>query len=467
MSMIITRKQLAFLIKESLESMVNADFVGTPDGEIMLPQDIIDSAKKWVSENTKIIQKLEKLNSDVEMGQTFNDSAGNYDPQKHRAFKNQTEALVSALGDDAIPGGLDLQEMSRIIDKYIIELGNILIEKHPGFKKFEETLRSPANQPGGYSKAMTDEGTPFINQANSLWEVLWPAVDVIGLGNVSYGDYIKAKDRAYIGPRGNYGGSRKKTERNIGVSSFGPLRQLHGTKNDPFLNPDRAKQLKREREKRETSDKDKKYNLITNQLNSGNTNITSGVGLFKVIISYNFTYYTSMGINSENVENDTILEHNPEYAQDVVDEISGELGQDGVIISDSNDNLFSYFFLARPDKLDNALFKAFENIGDLYVEDEYSDDVPLTYEDFDYKIENIIKPNSMESLKEFFNKINSGVPTDATGAQNIRSDHENALEYAMHAELATLYGDASPLSQAEEDFGTDVLYYIDQVLRKM
>ena len=73
----------------------------------------------------------------------------------------------------------------------------------------------------------------------------------------------------------------------------------------------------------------------------------------------------------------------------------------------------------------------------------------------------------MESLKEFFNKINSGVPTDATSAQKIRIDHENALEYAMHSELASLYGDASPLSQAEEDFGNDVSFKIGAVLRKM
>ncbi len=461
----ISKLKIRRLIRESIESMINADFVGTPDGEIMLPQDIINAAKNWVSQNTKTIQRLEKLNSDVVMGQTFTDSAGNYDPQKHNRFKNQLNSLKSALGADAIPGGLKLQEMSRIIDKYIIELGNILIEKHPGFKKFEETLSSPASQPGGYSKAMTDEAQPFINQANSLWEIFWPEVDVIGLGNVSYGDYIQAKDRAYIGPRGKYGGRRKKTERDVGVN------RLHGTVNDPFLNPDLADELKNKRARRETSAQDKKYNLITNQLNSGNTNITSDVGLFKVTISYGFSYYTyDGGTQTEYVENDTILEFNPDDAQNVVDEIIGELNRvndNGIIISETNDNLFSYFFLARLNELKGALSQALVNIGRIDTEGEYGNDVPIYYEDFDYKIENIIKPNSMESLKEFFNKINSGVPTDATSAQKIRIDHENALEYAMYTELASTTGNSYPLSQNDEDFGNDVLSKISDVLRKI
>ena len=462
MRVLVSKKVIRKLVRESIENMINADFVGTPGGEIMLPQDVINSAKKWVSQNIGIIKKLEKLNSDILVGQTFKDSAGNYDSQKHNAYKNQFNSLMPALGDDAIPGGLDLQEMSRIIDKYIIELGNILIEKHPNFKKFEETLSS--TKTGGYTLAMTDEAQPIINQANSIWEMFWPEVDVIGLGNVSYNDYIMAKDRAYIGPKGRYGGSAKKTDRQIGVHSSTVT--SHGTVNDPFSNPDRAKQLKNKREKRETSAKDKKYNLVTNQLNSGNTNITSGVGLFKVIISYNYTYYKYDGeTGTEETDNNTILEFNPDDAQNVVDAISAELNQDGVILSEANDNLFSYFFLARIDQLEDALLKALENVGSIDVEGSYGDDVPIYYEDFDYRMEAIIKPNSMESLKEFFNRINSGIPTDAYGAQNIRIDHENALLYAMHTEIASLYGNKTSLSQANESLGNDVLSKIGKVLR--
>ena len=461
----ISKLKVRRLIREAIEDFVKSDYVGTPGGEVYLPQDLIIKMKDWVSKNLGVIKKLEKLQQTNQLSNNFFVN-GAYDHDKHKAFRNQLASLEDAItfgSSTDVPGGLDLNEMSRIVDKYIIELGDILVKNHSGFDKIENSLRSKS--PGSnYRNYDTDAGEAILNQADSLWEQLWPRIDTINLGSVSYRDYIKAKNRAGTGPS-FIKGRKSKLERDIGTD-FG---SSHGKKYDPFLNPEKAGDLQKSR--KQTSNNDAKYNAITNQFNAGNTNITSGIGLFKVIISYRFAYHTyEGGTGSEHVDNATILEYDPDVAQDVVGAISAELEQNGVIISETNDDLFANFYLARLDELEDAIFNGLENIGDVYIDDVTSNEVPNYYGDFDYKIETIIKPNSMESLKEFFNRINSGIPTDSSGAQKIRIDHENALEYAMYAVLKTLYGDGLvevPFSQVEEDLGHDVLHRIGKVLSRM
>ena len=421
----ISRRIVRKLIREAIEDFAKADFVaGTNIDQTAMPRQIFDNISNWLndSNNQKMIKKLKAFRKDID----DNPKTRFYNPQRV-AMLNQHNALASGLTTDIVPGGMSGYEIERFEKRYIAFLGDQLVQQHPKLREYIHSHRIKMNLPKSE-----------VNQLDSLFEVLFEVVDTVGVGPVTYSDYVNAKKSLYEFETGR---SYYHTSANRGHD---PVRHMGQNKIfDPNVN------ISPRRHEFDSED----YSMTSN-FNSRNTDITDGLGLYEINLGYEFNYM----IDEEytDYDYDKILEYVAEELYDVPGMITGI----NITHNENNYPIAQCFIIATNEELD--AFKSAIDSKVIDVEDLGRDNHTGQFVlDIDENI--LIEPNSMDSIRRFLDPHGAGIPTYSNSAQGIKREHETFLQSTLNAAKSYL-GSYTFTNPTEEEIANSNLNLMYDVL---
>jgi hypothetical protein len=420
----ISRRIIRKLIREAIEDFSKADFVaGTDIDQTAMPRQIFDNISNWLSNNQKSIKKLIAFRKEVDS----NPRTRFYGPER-TAMLNQYNSLSSGLTSNTITGGMSTNEIKRFQTRYIAFLGDQLVQNHPKLRQYIDSHRIKMNAPQSE-----------VNQLDSLFEVLFEVVDTVGVGPVTYSDYVNAKKSLYELETGR---SYYHTSVNRGHD---PVR--HMNLQNKIFDPNVDISLRRH-------EFDSEDYSMTSNFNSRNTSITDGLGLYEINLGYEFNYV----IDEEytDYDYDRILE----YVSDELYDVPGMITGINITRNENNYPITQCFIIATDEELDafkSAIDSKVIDIGDL-GRDNHTGQFIL---DIDENI--LIEPNSMDSIRRFLDPHGAGIPTYSNSAQGIKREHETFLQSALNA-AKSYHGNYTFTNPTEEERANSNLDLMHAVL---
>jgi len=421
----ISRRIIRKLIREAIEDFAKADFVaGTDIDQTAMPRQIFDNISNWLSDsnNQNMIKKLKAFRKEID----DNPKTRFYNP-KRVAMLNQHDALASGLTTDIIPGGMSGYEIERFEKRYIAFLGDQLVQQHPQLREYIHSHRIKMNPPKSE-----------VNQLDSLFEVLFDVVDTVGVGPVTYSDYVSAKEYLYRFETGKsyYHGTRQGYDP---VTYINPQNKIFNP--DTNIGPIRA-------------EFDSEDYSMTSNFNSQNTNISDGLGLYKISLGYDFNYMSDEEYTD--YDYDKILE----YVADELYDVPGMITGINTTVDENNYPIVQCFIIATDEEL-NA-FKSAIDSKVIDVEDLGRDNHTGRFTlEVDENI--LIEPNSMDSIRRFLDPHGAGIPTYSNSAQGIKREHETFLQSTLNAAKSYL-GSYTFTNPTEEEIANSNLNLMYDVL---
>lgn len=411
----ISRRIIRKLIREAIEDFARADFVaGTEIDQTDMPRQIFDNISNWLSNNQKSIKKLIAFRKELDS----NPRTMFYGPER-TAMLNQYNSLSSGLTSNTVTGGMNTNEIKRFQARYITFLGDQLVQNHPKLRQYIHSQRTN----------MTRSSNAEKNQLDSLFEVLFESVDEVGVGPVTYTDYTNAKEFLYEFESGKpYFGLRH--------SGHDPVTYYSEKAQDNIFNQNSTVGPRRD-------EFDSEDYSMTSNFNSQNTSITDGLGLYVINAYFDLIGYND-GYGLDRIDHDAILEN-------VIDELYIAPGMiSGIDIDakdDYKDSVLRFFIIATDDEL--ADFEASHDQKEIIV-DSAGHDGSTEYVTLSIEADQLIQPNSMDSIRQFLDPYGAGVPTYSNSALGIKREHETFLQSALNA-AKSLQGSHDFANKNEEE----------------
>lgn len=424
--MLISKSVIRRLIRESIEDFAKADFVaGTEIDQTAIPRQIFDNIHNWLNnrENQEMIRKLKAFRQEIDT----NPKTKFYGPDRTEML-NQYHTLTTGITSDTVAGGMKGSEIDRFQKRYIAFLGDQLVQQHPKLREYISSNRS---------KYFTRPGVKEEeNQIDMLFQPLFELIDEIGIGPVTYFDYVRAKESIH------YFDTGRPYYRTSSSSSRDPVSNIN-THNLIFNQDARTGPTRYEFDAKDYS--------MTSKFNSQNTNITDGLGLYEIKVRYDLNSHYDMDYDYSDYDYDRFLENTIEEAYDA----PGMITSPEPSTNEHGHPIVKYFIIATNAEL--GIFETSIKNKVISVEDigpdNHTADIIL---DIDSKMH--IEPNSMDAIKKFLDPHGAGIPTHSNSVQGIRREHETFLQDAKNSAQNSLNGDVNFASVAEEE--TSVLKHV-------
>lgn len=425
----MSKKLIRRLIRESIEDFAKADFVaGTEIDQTAIPRQIFDNISNWLgnSENQKMIRKLKAFRKEIDSNPNTR-----YFGADRTAMLNQYGDLATGITSDIVSGGMQGREIDRFQNRYIAFLGDQLVQQYPKLREYITSHRSKTMDRLGVKEEE--------KQLDALFEPLFELIDEIGIGPVTFSDYVAAKESIHYFDTGRPYYRNSSTSRD-------PVPNIN-THDNIFNQNTRLGPTRYEFDAEDYS--------MTNNFNSQNTNITDGLGLYEINVRYDHNSHYGDDIEYTDYDYDRIAEYITEESYSAPGIITGMYQT----TNELNHPIIQFFIIANNEEL--VAFEKEFNSKVISVEDLGPDNHTAEFLlDIDEKM--LIEPNSMDAIRKFLDPHGAGIPTHSNSAQGIRKEHETFLQSALNS-AQDLMGDYSFGSKAEEESANlklDLIYGI-------